>query len=129
MSYFKQVKLNELFEEIKCKKFTISKTTDGEIPLYGSSVKDECVKHVNEISYSSQDDDKLVRINKNGSVGYCFVCPNVFALTADVMLTRMKTNLTKQQLSLISVQLNNLFDWGNKLNIDRFNNTCVYLIE
>ena len=124
---FKQVKLTELFELVACKKYTISKTTNGNIPLYSSSQIDKPVKHVNEYSYICNDDEQLVRINKNGSVGYCFRCAGTFALTSDVLLTRLLTPITDENLMLISLQLNKQYDWKNKLTNDKFNNTTIYV--
>ena len=81
---FKQVRLNEMFEIVN---ILYLKTSDGMIPLYGSSQTDKPVKLVNEYSYICND-EQLVRINKNCSVGYCFCCNGRFVLISDVMLTR-----------------------------------------
>ena len=126
---FKQVKLNELFIEVKCKKFTISKTTDGDIPLYGSSQVDKPIKYINDYSYSCHDGEYMVRINKNGSIGYCFRHSGTFALTSDVMLVRPLIDVNNINLRLIGIQLNNLYSWSHKLNIKRFNDTSVYIVD
>ena len=128
---FKQVKLNELFIEVKCKKFTISKTAEGDIPLYGATVANKPIKYINDYSYSCHDGESVITINKDGSAGYCFRHSGTFALNSHVKLYKEVNGvcLSDDNLRLVSLQLNNIFSFSNSMTTERFNTTSVYIVE
>ena len=134
---FKQYKLNELFEEIKCKKYYEKYMTDGNIPLYSSSCIDKVLKYVNELSYDTElSEDEYIKhngvitINRNGSVGYCFRRKGKFAITQDVKLYKELNNIYLDDINLkfISCQLHKIFSFSNKITSYKFNDLNIYIL-
>ena len=129
---FKKFKLSELFIEIPCKKFVISKCSKGNVPLYGATKSEKPIKYVKEISYDHDNSDNncdTITINKNGSIGYCFRRYDKFAITQDVSLYSLSIDLTDYDLDIISIQLNHVFSYHYKINKERFNETFVYILD
>ena len=74
-----------------------------------------------------------MQINKNGSIGYCYVRSGKFSLTSDTTLIKLKDeykntiNLNNNK-NLLTIQISNMgFDYLKKLNKERLNEIELYL--
>ena len=135
---FHRLKLSDFLEIIKCKTFSINNTNCGKYPLYGASQYDFPVKHINSFSINTNTyDDKLINkygvlcVNKtgNGGAGLCFIRKGIFAINSTVMLCKILIPLNEYNVIYIGWQLHNIFDRNNGLNLIKFNETSVDILN
>ena len=128
---FKLVKFSDYFEKIKPEiTFTLRETNknSGPIPLLSSTCRNNgIVKHIN--CYSIDLKEESLVINKNGSVGYCFVHSGKIAITTDVCVFKCLNKSINLRVSsiLLTNQLRKQFNWSNKINDIRLKQLECYV--
>jgi len=131
-------KLSDLFEIIKVKSFITNKTNEGNIPLYGATQLNNPVKYINEYSIDTyNNEDILIKrygvfcINKtgDGGAGISFIRKGKFAVNSTILCCKMKLYITLTNAGFISYQLHNILNRSNSLNLTKFNELEVYLLD
>ena len=93
-----KIKLSDLLEYIKLKKY-LTDEGDGDIPLYGATIKHIPIQFINKYSYdTSEAEDEITRKNGiviinntgNGGAGLCFIQKGKFAILNTVSVFKMK---------------------------------------
>ena len=124
------IRLMDYFEQVKFKATKINDSSIGDYPLFGSSKDDEPVKYINEYTIDTNGEE-WIQLNKNGSVGYCFIRSGKLSATQDVYLLKLKDEYKdiinlEDNINLLSLQISNIgFGFGNKINSERLNNIHV----
>ena len=120
---FITLKLSELITIVKpIKTFQIKNTIVGNIPLISStSINNGITKFIND--YSIDINDYYLTINRNGSVGYCFVQRDKIAITQDVIICKINENKQDININLLSIlitqKLSRVYSYSNKLTINK----------
>jgi len=131
-------KLSELFEIVKVKTFSIQDTPEGDIPLYGATQLNRPVKFINQYSINTDESkDPLIKkyglfcINKtgNGGAGISFIRKGKFAVNSTVLCCKMKKEISITNAGYVSHQLHKIFNRSNSLNLTKFNETEIYVIN
>ena len=128
---FKLVRFGDYFEKIKPERiFTIRETNqnNGSIPLLSSTCKNNgIVKYIT--CYSIDLKEESLVINKNGSVGYCFVHSGKIAITTDVCVFKCLNKSINLSISsmFLTNQLRKQFNWSKKINDIRLNQLECYV--
>jgi len=134
----KTYKLNELFEIINVKTFKTQDTPEGDIPLYGATQLNRPVKFINQYSINTDEStDQLIKdygilcINKtgNGGAGLSFIRKGKFAVNSTILCCKMKKYISITNAGYISHQLHQIFNRANSINLTKFNETIITLIE
>lgn len=128
---WKTLKLSNILEKVKpIKIFKISESDKGKYPLISSkSTNNGITNYINDYSYYSNE--LYLSINRNGSVGYCFVQTGYIAITTDIILYNIvDKSINPYLLSLlITNKFTQIYNYNNKLTIDKiFNETINYPI-
>ena len=131
-------KLSYLLEIVKVKTFSIQDTPEGDIPLYGATQLNRPVKFINQYSINTYESkDPLIKkyglfcINKtgNGGAGISFIRRGKFAINSTVLCCKMNKEISITNASYISIQLHKIFNRSNSLNLTKFNETEIYIIN
>ena len=131
-------KLSDILEIIPCKTFMTEKSEEGENPLYGATQLNEPVKFIKNYSINTYDEtDFLIKrygvlcINKtgNGGAGICFVRRGTFAINSSIMMCKMKIYISIQNAGFMSYQLHQIFNRANSLNLQKFDEVYVNLLD
>lgn len=119
----------DYFELVKFKPTKINDSKKGKYPLYGSSKENEPVKLINNYNIDTNGEN-WIQLNKNGSVGYCFIRNGKFSMTQDIYLLKPKNDINlEENVELLTLQISNMgFDFGNKINRERLNDIYVYIM-
>ena len=127
----RKIKFSDYFEKIKPEiTFTLRETNknSGPIPLLSSTCQNNgIVKHIN--CYSIDLKEESLVINKNGSVGYCFVHSGKIAITTDVCVFKCLNKSINLRVSsiLLTNQLRKQFNWSKKINDIRLKQLECYV--
>ena len=123
-----KVRLMDYFELVKFKPTILKNTSEGNYPLYGASMDRKPIKMISEYNIDSNGED-YIQLNKNGSIGHCFIRNGQFSMTQDVYLLKTIHDLDlKINVQLITLQLINMkFGFLNKINQTKLNNIELYL--
>lgn len=131
-------KLSDYCEIITLKNFPIEKSQIGNIPLYSAKKINLPAKYINEYSIDTDNsDDILIQkygilcINKtgNGGAGFVFIRKGKFALTSSVLSCKLKKYINDINLSYLTLQLHNQYNYANSLNIKKFNKIEINLFD
>ena len=124
---WKTLKLSSILERIKpIKIFKISESDKGKYPLISSkSTNNGITDYINDYSYYSNE--LYLSINRNGSVGYCFVQTGYIAITTDIILYNIVDNSINPYLLslLITNKFTQIYNYNNKLTIDKILNETI----
>ena len=126
---FKTIYIKDILKLQKpIKIYYISCTNSGNIPLI-SSRKDNngITKYISEYSYDCSDE--YITVNKNGSVGYCFVQIGKIAITIDIIICKLidKTINIHLLAILLTIKFTQKYSYNNKLNMTTlFEETIQY---
>ena len=126
---YKLVKLLDCFQVVKFKTVNINDNKQGLYPLFSASMYGEPSGYIDNYTIDTNGED-YIRLNKNGSAGYCFICNGRFNMTAGCYLLKpiQKINLDIN-IKLLTLQLSNMgFGFSNPINIDKLNNIEVYML-
>ena len=123
-----KVKLMDYFELVKFKPVIVKNTDNGNYSLYGASMDRKPIKMISEYNVDSNGED-YVQLNKNGSIGYCFIRNGQFSMNAHCFLLRPIQDLDlKINVKLMTFQLTNMgFNYSNTINQTKLNNIELYL--
>ena len=126
-------KLMDIFEQVKFKSSTINDSSIGDYPLFGASKDDEPVKYIDKYTIDTKGAE-WIQLNKNGSVGYCFVRFGKFTATQDIYILKPKDEYIDYidlniNTKILTLQLTNMgFGFGNKINNEKLNALEVYIL-
>ena len=90
------------------------------------------IKYIDKYTIDTKG-EKWIQLNKNGSVGYCFVRSGLFSLTQDTYLFKLKNEYLHSidlltNTKILTLQLtNNGFGFDNKINADILKTLEVYI--
>ena len=123
-----KIRLMDYFELIKFKPTKINNSKNGKYPLYSSSKESKPVKYIDCYTINTNGEN-WIQLNKNGSVGYCFIRNGKFSITQDIYLLKPKNCINlDNNIKLLSLQISNMgFGFENKINTERLNNIEVYI--
>ena len=114
---WREIKISEYFEVIKCESVRINECCDGNYPLISScSGNNGICKFIN--SYSVEGE--FISVARNGSVGSSFYHNGKLSITCDVILLKNIKNINLHLVAMIlNYYLPNKYSYGNKLTIDK----------
>lgn len=120
--------LSDILIKCNCKSVIISKCEPGDYPLVSStSINNGISNYISEFTYDAKD-EKILSINKNGSVGYCFVQTGKFAKTADVEIFKVREDVNIHLLSaILTKKLTTMFNYTYKITWDRIKDITISL--
>ena len=127
----RKIKFSDYFEKVKPERiFTLRETNknSGPIPLLSSTCQNNgIVKHINYYSIDLKEESLV--INKNGSVGYCFVHSGKIAITTDVCVFKCLNKSINLSISsmFLTNQLRKQFNWSKKINDIRLKHLECYV--
>ena len=127
----RKIKFSDYFEKIKPERtFTIRETNqnNGSIPLLSSTCRNNgIVKYIT--CYSIDLKEESLVINKNGSVGYCFVHSGKIAITTDACVFKCLNKSINLRVSsmFLTNQLRKQFNWSKKINDIRLKQLECYV--
>lgn len=120
--------IEELIEEIKrVKNVKICDCDDGIYPLLSSTNENNGIKkYIDTYTYDTGKEE-ILSINRNGSVGFCFVQIGKLAKTADVMIFKfLCNNINNYLLSVLLTQkLTSMFNYSNKISWNRIKDIVI----
>ena len=126
---YKKITIKDIAEKQKLikKVFKINEMDNGDYPLISSSMFNNGItKYINDYNYDCQNNN-IISIARNGSVGYCFVQTGKIGITTDIILLKIiDETIDKYILSiLLTYYLTSRYNYGNKLTIDKLLNTII----
>jgi hypothetical protein len=127
---FIKVKLSDIFEIIKGQTIKISDCKQGQYNVIGSSSSNNGIVSSNDTYiFECSEQNPLYTLSKNGSVGYIFKQTNNFITTQDIMVLKKIDNTLNDLLNLplITIQLNKMFSWSNKITNKNFKGIEIYI--
>lgn len=127
---YNKYKFIDIVEKIpKYKSFNENKTKSGIYPLYGATKNNRPKKFINEFSINATEPILCIGKTGNGGAGICFVRTGKFAVLKTVLLFKLKINLSKKNIILLSEQLHSNFNHSSAINNEKINNLEIYLID
>ena len=123
-----KVRLMDYFELVKFKPTILKNTSEGNYPLYGASMDRKPIKMISEYNIDSNGED-YIQLNKNGSIGHCFIRNGQFSMNSHCFLLKSIQDLNLNiNVQLITMQLLNMgFNYFNLINLSKLNNIELYL--
>ena len=124
-----KVRLMDYFELVKFKPTILKNTIEGNYPLYGASMDRKPIKMISEYNIDSNGED-YIQLNKNGSIGHCFIRNGQFSMNSHCFLLKQIQKLDlKINVQLMTLQIINMgFNYSNTINQTKLNNIELYLI-
>jgi len=129
------VRLLDYFEIVSFHSITASDiNSDGDYPLISAKNKDNGImKYTNYYNIDTKN-KKYISINKQGSIGHCYIHSGKFTATSSVLLIRIQERyekiidieITKKLLSLQLMNMN--FNYSNPINKSIIKSIKVYLL-
>ena len=125
---WKSFKLNEIFDNPMTGRDTINISESGTINLISSCDNSNGVAKLIKNGNKLFNGNKLT-LSKNGSVGTVFYQGSDFYATSDVMILYNKHLNKNIGLFLKSIieKYTKKFNWGDKINMEKYNNLTVFL--
>ena len=125
---WKSFKLNEIFSNPETGRETINASDIGDVNLISSREGNNGVAKKIDTGRKLFDGNKLT-LSKNGSVGIVYYQKENFYATSDILVLSNKflNENIGLFLKVVIEQYTKKFDWGNKINSEKYNNIIIFL--
>ena len=98
----------------------------GDYPLIGASKYNNGIVGYME---TYDFDEGYYTLSKNGNCGFIYRQEQKFNRTADVIIIRKIKPLNDDLLNFISLQLNMMFSWVNKITTEKYKTIEIYIYK